>query len=80
MLATFADRMRDGAAQEERKRARAMAEASGQTTEQPATWQGVDLANAEPAELEAVLSDTILKAFRERLTRMGVEYQTPLRP
>ena len=80
MLATFADRMRSGAAQEERRRARALAEASGRGGEAAPEWHGVDLANAEPAELEAVLADTVLKDFKHRLTRIGVEYQTPQRP
>lgn len=79
MLATFADRMRSSAAKEERKRAQELAAASGQPEGQ-AEWHGVDLANAETAELEAVLSNTVLKEFRERLTRIGVEYQTPERP
>lgn len=79
MLATFADRMRSTAAQEERKRAQAIAAESGEP-EGKATWQGVDLAAAEPEELEAVLSETVLKDFRSRLTRIGVEYQTPDRP
>jgi hypothetical protein len=80
MLATFADRMRSGEAQEERKRARELAEASGRTAEDAAEWQGVDLASAAPEELEAALADTILKDFRQRLTRIGLEYQTPERP
>lgn len=79
MLATFADRMRSTEAQEERKRARAAATAAGEP-EAKATWQGVDLASAEPEELEAVLSDTILGDFQQRLARMGLEYQTPVRP
>ncbi|HEM46288.1 MAG TPA: hypothetical protein ENO23_04495 [Alphaproteobacteria bacterium] len=80
MLATFADRMRSGDAQEERRRARELAAASGAATPDAAQWQGVDLANAAPEELEGVLSDTILKDFRARLTRIGLEYQTPDRP
>jgi len=43
-------------------------------------WQGVKLAEASPEELEAVLSDTILKEFKLRLERIGIEYQTPARP
>jgi len=80
MLATFADRMRSGAAQEERSRAREMAAAKGQVAPEPAKWQGVDLASAAPEELEEVLADTILKDFRARLGRIGIEYQTPERP
>jgi hypothetical protein len=45
-----------------------------------ATWQGVDLSQAEPEEIESVLSDTILKDFRARLGRIGLEYQSPDKP
>jgi hypothetical protein len=43
-------------------------------------WHGVRLAEATPEELEHVLGDTILKEFKKRLQRVGVEYQTPLLP
>jgi hypothetical protein len=74
MLATFADSFRRGAAQEEMRRMRQ--EAGGEAGE----WQGVNLRDAEPEELEAILSDTILKEFKLRLGRIGVDYQTPDRP
>ena len=45
-----------------------------------ARWQGVDLAGMEPEAMEAVLADTVLKEFKVRLGRIGVEYQTPIRP
>ena len=45
-----------------------------------ASWQGVNLATAAPEEIEAVLSNTILKDFKARLGRIGLEYQTPDRP
>jgi len=80
MLATFADRMRAPEAQEERKRARQAVQAAGGAPAEAATWQGVDLASAAPEDLEAVLSDTILADFQQRLSRMGLEYQTPVRP
>ena len=38
------------------------------------------LADAPPEELEAVLSDTVLKEFKLRLGRVGIEYQTPVQP
>jgi len=81
MLATFADRMRDGSAQEERRRIIEHATESGVASEpQSAVWHGVDLGSAEPEELEGVLADTVLKEFKTRLTRIGIEYQTPARP
>jgi 1,2-phenylacetyl-CoA epoxidase catalytic subunit len=76
MLATFADNFRSSAMQEEVRHAREDLGNSGGE----ATWQGLNLSQAEPEEIEAVLSDTILKDFRARLGRIGVEYQTPTRP
>jgi 1,2-phenylacetyl-CoA epoxidase catalytic subunit len=81
MLATFADSFRhNGAAvNESRKVAQEMAAESGkQATHR--TWHGADLATADPAEMEAVLSDTVLKEFKIRLGRIGIEYQTPIAP
>jgi len=75
MLATFADSFRRGAAQEELRRVRQEAGDAGE-----AEWQGVNLRDAEPEELEAALSDTILKEFKLRLGRIGLDYQTPVRP
>ena len=38
------------------------------------------LGEARPEELEGVLEDTILKEFKLRLGRIGIEYQTPALP
>ncbi len=75
MLATFADSFRAAPAQEELRRLR---EQSGD--EGKAGWQGVNLNELEPQEMEAVLADTVLKEFKLRLGRIGIEYQTPDRP
>lgn len=40
-------------------------------------WHGTNLATATPEEMEAVLADTVLKEFKVRLGRIGLEYQTP---
>jgi hypothetical protein len=40
----------------------------------------VRLGEARPEELEGVLEDTILKEFKLRLERIGIQYQTPARP
>ncbi len=40
----------------------------------------LNLAEAEPQELEAVLSDSVLKEFKLRLGRIGIDYQTPAQP
>ena len=80
MLATFADRFRDGAIAEQRARFRKAAEEAGEDVNQESEWQGVNLADADPAELEGALSDTVLKEFKTRLSRIGIDYQTPVRP
>jgi len=77
MLATFADSFRGGESREELKRAR---EQAGVGEAAPATWHGADLSALEPEQMEALLSDTVLKEFKLRLGRIGIEYQTPVRP
>jgi hypothetical protein len=78
MLATFADRFRDGAIDSQRQRAR---EAMPQSPDAPAPeYHGVNLAEASPEELEGVLTNTVLGEFKTRLGRIGLEYQTPDRP
>jgi rubrerythrin len=81
MLATFADRFRGQAAamQETRRLAQEAAAAAG-TPRQRQVWHGTDLSSADPEEIEAVLADTVLKEFKVRLDRIGIEYQTPVRP
>lgn len=72
MLATFADAFRNN---------RAAAEARDIGIERQHTqWQGVDLGVMEPEQMEAVLADTVLKEFKTRLGRIGIEYQTPVHP
>lgn len=78
MLATFGEQFSQGPTPEEmQKIMRSRGEAPVDT---PQTWQGVRLGEASPEELEAALSDTILKEFKIRLERIGIEYQTPTRP
>jgi rubrerythrin len=43
-------------------------------------WQGVDLLAMSPKEMESTLADTVLKEFKVRLGRIGIEYQTPSAP
>jgi rubrerythrin len=74
MLATFADSFRDRPAQEEMDRMR------GRSAGGSAVWQGMNLSELGPEEMEAVLADTVLKEFKLRLERVGIEYQTPARP
>jgi hypothetical protein len=75
MLATFADAFRNNPAAAEFRR---IEDELGPAHH--ARWQGVDLAHMEPEAIEGVLADTVLKEFKIRLNRIGVEYQTPVRP
>jgi hypothetical protein len=77
MLATFADRFRGQAAAMEETRKIAQA-AGGEQKSQ--IWHGTDLASADAAQMENVLADTVLKEFKTRLGRIGLEYQTPVAP
>jgi hypothetical protein len=75
MLATFADAFRNNQAPEEFRRLER--ELGGGHA---ARWQGVDLSQMEPEAMEQVLADTVLKEFKVRLGRIGLEYQSPVRP
>ena len=81
MLATFGEAFRGNneAVAEGRRVAREAAAASGQP-QKGTKWHGADLAAAPPEELEAVLADTVLKEFKVRLGRIGLEYQSPTAP
>ncbi len=72
MLATFADAFRHNAAAAEIEHLGIdLAEAD---------YQGVNLSVMKPEAIEEVLADTVLKEFKIRLGRIGIEYQTPIRP
>ena len=45
-----------------------------------AVWNGTNLSVLEPAAMEQVLADTVLKEFKVRLGRIGLEYQSPPTP
>ena len=77
MLATFADRFRGQAAVMEETRRIARQTAPEQKSQ---LWHGTDLATADAAQMENVLADTVLKEFKTRLGRIGLEYQTPIHP
>lgn len=76
MLATFADAFRNNRAAAEFEQLEGQLGGNGHH----ADWQGVDLAGMAPEEMEQVLADTVLKEFKIRLGRIGIEYQTPVRP
>ncbi|MEZ4331249.1 MAG: ferritin-like domain-containing protein [Myxococcota bacterium] len=81
MLATLADRFRGQAAamQEARRLLQEQASREGAVRTRQ-EWHGTDLSSADPGELEAVLAETVLAEFKTRLTRIGLEYQSPQRP
>lgn len=72
MLATFADLFRDN-------RSHAEIEKLGQPLAK-SEYQGADLATMTPTEMEHLLADTVLKEFKLRLGRVGIDYQTPQQP
>ena len=77
MLATFADRFRGQA--EAMEETRKIAKAAG-AEQKSQVWHGTDLASADAALMENVLADTVLKEFKTRLGRIGLDYQTPVAP
>jgi hypothetical protein len=79
MLATFAAAFRDTTERDEMERITQEAERRGEIT-RSATWQGADLRALPPAEMEQLLSGTVLKEFKIRLERIGLEYQSPPAP
>lgn len=72
MLATFAEAFRGNQAAAELDRI-------GQQRAQ-SHYQGADLSTMAPEEMETLLADTVLKEFKVRLGRLGLEYQSPPRP
>ena len=72
MLATFADAFRNNDSVAELERI-------GQERSHT-RYQGADLGAMSPEEMEGLLADTVLKEFKTRLGRIGIEYQTPVRP
>ena len=81
MLVSFGDLFHQNAAAvaEGQRLIQANAEAANEPVA-VAKWQGADLTTLEPTELEALLGDTVLKEFKVRLSRIGLEYQTPATP
>lgn len=77
MLATFADRFRNQSSVIQETRRLIQESGAGSKSQ---VWHGTDLSSADPAEMEAVLADTVLKEFKTRLGRLGLEYQTPVQP
>jgi len=72
MLATFSDAFRDTQAVDELERI-------GQERSHN-EFRGADLGALSPEQMEHVLADTVLKEFKVRLDRIGIDYQTPATP
>ncbi len=80
MLATFADSFRERDPMIEESR-RVLRSSGGRATgARLRPWHGADLNVMEPAEMETLLADTVLREFKVRLGRIGLEYQTPAVP
>lgn len=72
MLATFADAFRGNQTAAELDRI-------GHKRSH-ASYQGEDLGVMTPEQMESLLADTVLGEFKVRLSRIGLDYQTPPRP
>jgi hypothetical protein len=72
MLATFADAFRQ---------TNALAELQRLGVERTrSAYQGADLGTLSTDEMEHLLGDTVLREFKTRLGRIGIEYQSPVHP
>jgi len=80
MLATFADQFRGDENRAEMDEMRRAARAAAGEEAPEGTWQGANLADLDPDEMEGLLSNTVLGEFKTRLGRIGIDYQTPSRP
>lgn len=80
MLATFADQFSgdENRAELDEMRKKAREVAGGGAPE--GEWQGRNLADLDPEQMEGLLADTVLGEFKTRLGRIGIDYQTPVRP
>jgi hypothetical protein len=80
MLATFADSFRGNPMIAEVEKLETEMASRTSSGDWHASYHGRDLAHMKPEEMEQVLADTVLKEFKIRLARIGIEYQTPVRP
>ncbi|HEY2774637.1 MAG TPA: ferritin-like domain-containing protein [Candidatus Binatia bacterium] len=72
MLATFAEAFRENRTDAELDRIG--------FERSHATFHGADLAELSLEEMEGLLANTVLGEFKTRLSRIGLEYQSPPRP
>jgi hypothetical protein len=81
MLATFSDAFSyTGENVDEGRKVAAEALASRGEDQENVVWHGADLSVADAEAMEAVLADTVLGEFKDRLGRIGLDYQTPTVP
>lgn len=76
MLATFADVFRNSPARAEFEKLDQAQQMRGDQV----NYQGANLVGMQPEEMEHLLADTVLREFKTRLGRIGIEYQTPTAP
>lgn len=77
MLATFADVFSSSAESIDVGQKMAADRANGS---EDVEWHGAQLGSMSADDLEAILGDTVLKEFKVRLGRIGLEYQSPKAP
>jgi rubrerythrin len=75
MLATFSSGFREGLGLEEIRRIRE--EAGAASPDEEERWQGTDLRALPRDKIELLLAATVLADYKERLERLGIEYQAP---
>jgi 1,2-phenylacetyl-CoA epoxidase catalytic subunit len=81
MLATFSDAFSyTGENVDESRKVAAEALAERGEEQETVVWQGADLSVADAKAMEAVLADAVLGEFKDRLGRIGLDYQTPTVP
>jgi 1,2-phenylacetyl-CoA epoxidase catalytic subunit len=78
MLAAFADVFKH--AQQAIAVGREVTAAAAEGEKEHVVWKGTDFDVAPVEELEATLGGTVLKEFKTRLARVGIEYQSPNTP
>jgi hypothetical protein len=77
MLAAFADAFQERPGLQELHRAVERRWADSEIDRQEAEWQGTSLEDLSPDEMEKLLANTVLRGFKRRLERVGIDYQSP---
>lgn len=81
MLATFSDAFSyTGENVDEARSVVAEELAARGQDQETVVWHGADLSAADAKAMEAVLAETVIGEFKDRLGRIGLDYQTPTSP